>query len=498
MVSLPNHSPLSSSRALVPVQVSLHTLVTVLLAVVPLLAGCGAKPGATQSSAPETGGSDAQELVIISPHWEGIRYEFGHGFERWYEEQTGRPVSVDWRDFGGTSDDVKFIRSSFAKVEEGEDIGIDLFFGGGLPPYELLAEEGLFEPYRLPDDILEHIPPQYPGGDLYDPQFRYYGTVLSGFGILYNKEVLRRLNLPEPESWEDLAAPGAFTWVGMGDPRSSGSALMVFEIILQAYGWERGWEVITRLGGNCRYFTRSSSAIPKDVALGEIAYGGAIDFYARTAIARHGAERLGFVLPKGKTVVNPDPIAILKGAPHPELAQAFVRFVMSEAGQRLWFLPTGMEGGPERYQLLRMPILPEFYTRYAQVSGGATSPFDWKTDFVYDGATATRRRGVLQDLLGSFIIDTQYELVPAWKETIAAGLPPEAVGRLTHMPVNADEALALGGKWGKAEFVESRVEMLTRWCRLAVHKYKRVRTDLSARPSRSRSPQAVASAPRSR
>ena len=451
------------------------------------------RPSETTSSPSQ--GSGGQELVIISPHWEGIRYEFGHGFERWYEGETGQAVTVDWRDFGGTSDDVKYIRSGFAKSPEG--IGIDLFFGGGIPPYELLADEGLFEPYELPADLLGQVPAQYPGGDLYDPQFRYYGTVLSGFGILYNKEVLRRLGLPEPESWEDLATAGAFTWVGMGDPRSSGSALMVFEIILQAYGWERGWEVVTRLGGNCRYFTRSSSAIPKDVALGEIAYGGAIDFYARTAIAGHGADRLGFVLPKGKTVVNPDPIAVLKGAPHPDLAQAFVRFVMSEAGQRLWFLPTGMEGGPERYQLLRMPILPEFYTRYAEVSGGVTSPFDWKTDFVYDGAVATRRRGVLQDMLGAFIIDTQYELVPAWKAAIADGLPPETVHRLTHMPVSAEEALTLGERWGKVEFVESRVGTLTRWSRLAVDKYRRARSGLSAGPSRRPTLYALAS-PRSR
>ncbi len=448
-----------------------------LILAVLMVGGCGraAPEAATGSERPPAG---RRELVILSPHWEGIRYEFGHGFERWYQEQTGQAVTVDWRDFGGTSDDVKYIRSGFAKSPEG--IGIDLFFGGGIPPYELLAEEGLFEPYRLPDDILEHVPVRYPGGNLYDPQFRYYGTVLSGFGILYNKEVLRRLGLPEPESWEDLAAPEAFTWVGMGDPRSSGSALMVFEIILQAYGWERGWEVVTRLGGNCRYFTRSSSAIPKDVALGEIAYGGAIDFYARTAIARHGADRLGFVLPKGKTVVNPDPIAILKGAPHPELAQAFVRFVMSEVGQRLWFLPTGAEGGPQRYQLLRMPILPEFYTRYTQVSGGATSPFDWKTDFVYEGATATRRRGVLQDLLGAFIIDTQYELVPAWRAVIAAGLPRGSLQQLTDMPISAEEALHLGKRWGKVEFVESRIKTLTQWSRLAVRKYRRARSDLGS------------------
>jgi len=415
------------------------------------------------------------ELVILSPHWEGIRYEFGHAFERAYEGETGRTVTVDWRDFGGTSDDVKYIRSGFAKSPKG--IGIDLFFGGGLPPYELLAEEGLFAPYRLPDDLLQRIPAHYPGGNLYDPQFRYYGTVLSGFGILYNKEVLRRLGLPEPTSWEDLADPGALSWVGMGDPRSSGSALMVFEIILQAYGWEGGWEIITRLGGNCRYFTRSSSAIPKDVALGEIAYGGAIDFYARTAIARHGPERLGFVLPRGKTVVNPDPIAILTGAPHPELARAFVRFVMSEAGQKLWFLPTGVEGGPERFQLLRMPILPELYPRYAHLTGGVGSPFDWKTDFLFDGGKATRRRGILQDMLGAFLIDTHYELVPAWRAVIGANLPAHPLHELTRMRLTEEGTLAVAERWNDPQF---RVKVLVDWCRFAIGKYRRARAGASA------------------
>jgi ABC-type Fe3+ transport system substrate-binding protein len=447
---------------------------TVVLGALFLLGGCGAKPEATELHAEDTSRRGDQELVILSPHWEGIRYEFGHAFERWYEEETGQTVTVAWRDFGGTSADVKYIRSGFAKSPGG--IGIDLFFGGGLPPYELLAEEGLFAPYQLPDDVLERIPAQYPGGDLYDPQFRYYGTVLSGFGILYNKEVLRRLGLPEPDSWEDLAAPEAVTWVGMGDPRSSGSALMVFEIILQAYGWERGWQVITRLGGNCRYFTRSSSAIPKDVALGEIAYGGAIDFYARTAIARYGAERLGFVLPAGKTVVNPDPIAILTGAPHPELAQAFVRFVMSEAGQKLWFLPTGVEGGPERYQLLRMPILPELYPRYAHLTGGVSSPFDWKTDFLFDGAKATRRRGILQDMLGAFVIDTQYELIPAWQAVIAAHLPADLLYELSSMRLTEEGALAAAERWNDPEF---RVKLLTDWCQRAIRKYRRARAGAS-------------------
>lgn len=454
----------------------MRMLVTIACAAL-ALAGCG-RPGAEVTASGERRASPAgEELVIISPHNEYIRYEFGHGFERWYRDQTGKSITVDWRDMGGTSDDVKYIRSGFGKSPEG--IGIDLFFGGGVPPYEQLASEGLFQPYQLPQDILGRVPARYPGGNLYDPAFRYYGSVLSSFGILYNKEVLRRLGIPEPRSWEDLAAPEVLSWVGMGDPRSSGSALMVFEIILQAYGWEKGWDIITRLGANSRYFTASAAAVPKDVALGEVAMGGAIDFYARTALARSGPERLGFVLPAAKTVVNPDPIAILKGAPHLELAQGFVRFVMSEEGQRLWFLRPGVEGGPQRYQLLRMPVIVDFYTRYPELTLGSANPFELKTDFPYDDAVAIRRRGILADLLGTFVIEAQYELVPAWKACIAAGLPPQALAELTHMPISEEEALALGEKWGQPAQVESRVMTLTEWSKTAAAKYRRARLTCS-------------------
>ena len=43
-------------------------------------------------------------LVIITPHNEAIRYEFGLAFQKWYRRQTGRNVFVDWRVIGGTSE----------------------------------------------------------------------------------------------------------------------------------------------------------------------------------------------------------------------------------------------------------------------------------------------------------------------------------------------------------------------------------------------------------
>ena len=81
---------------------------------------------------------------------------------------------------------------------------------------------------------------------------------------------------------------------------------MAYELILQAYGWERGWEVITTMGANVRNFTSGGSQAPKDVAAGEVAYGLSIDFYAWAQVGQVGEDYIGFTMPDNLTIVNPD------------------------------------------------------------------------------------------------------------------------------------------------------------------------------------------------
>jgi iron(III) transport system substrate-binding protein len=47
---------------------------------------------------------DAARLVIISPHNEAIRFEFGRGFDRWHRARYGQAAAIDWRNIGGTSE----------------------------------------------------------------------------------------------------------------------------------------------------------------------------------------------------------------------------------------------------------------------------------------------------------------------------------------------------------------------------------------------------------
>jgi ABC-type Fe3+ transport system substrate-binding protein len=410
----------------------------------------------------------ADRLVLISPHWEGIKYEFERAFKRHYLRETGRAVDFEWLDVGGTSEVLRFLRSEFNNKPAG--IGIDIFFGGGLDPYLALKKENLLESYILPQQLREKIPPNLGGVPLYDPDYTWYGATLSGFGIVYNKVVLQLTKLPVISTWEGLASPKAFGWVGSSDPRKSGSVHVVYEIILQAYGWEKGWQIVTGLGANVRNFTNSASQVPKDVAIGEVAYGLAIDFYAWAQVNEAGADKIGFVMPDNLTMITPDGIGILKGAPNRAVAEAFIRFVMSTPGQKLWLWAKGSVDGPQQYQLNRFSVLPSLYELSPQSTAVKLNPFTWRSGFTFDEKLGSTRWGIVNDLIGTMVIEPKDLLSQAWKAALVNGLTEQEWQRLAAMPITAAEALTYAkDKWQDPAF---RNQKLIEWSQFARAKYQ--------------------------
>ena len=412
-------------------------------------------------------GTEAK-LTIVSPHNDQIRTEFGRAFAEWYQWERGRPVRVEWLNPGGTGKCLRYVKSEFARAPSGIDV--DLFFGGGVDPFIELSAAELTQPYKLPDRLLSRLPARAAGQPLYDPQYHWYGTALAGFGIVYNKVILRKEGLPTPQTWSDLADPKLFQWVEAGDLRKSGVAHMVYEIILQAYGWDEGLSIITRMAGNCRQITESGSQVPKDVSVGQVACGMCIDFYAWAHVARVGQDKIGFVLPEGKTVVNPDSIAILKGAPQLEIAQDFIRFTMGERGQKLWMLAKGQPGGPREFNLNRMSVLPHLYGTMTGVRAVQINPFEWKSDLDYDSTLGGSRWPVLNDLVGSLVIELLGDLRTAWSAIIAAGMPDRAVKELTTSPVTEAEVLKLAARWRDDQgFRNSKIQ---EWIEFGKRKYQ--------------------------
>ena len=420
--------------------------------------------------------SPAQDdLIIISPHHEGIETEFGKNFEDWYHKQTGRTVKTDWRDVGGTSSNYRFIESEFKRVPDG--IGIDIFFGGGTDNYLRLSYMGWLHAYKLPGTQLEQMMQSFQGIPLYDAEHRWYGAALSSFGIMYNEELRGLLQLPKVSTWKDLGNLELIGRIGAADPRESGSAHMVYEIILQTLGWEEGFALLTKIGGNVRGFSAGANVIPTDVVAGQVIYGLAIDFYAYGQIAVVGADKIKYVVPADGAVVTADPIAILKGAPNTSVAEKFLEFVLSEDAQKLWMLRDTDAEGPEwKGGLNRASVLPALYDKLGERCI-VPNPFAMEgSPFQYDSDKGGTRWNIVNDLFGILIIDSHKDLVNAWK-TIQKSKDPAkrdaAIAVLTKMPITEAEAMELAnGAWNDPEV---RNKKMKEWGQFAKEKFKEAR-----------------------
>lgn len=349
-------------------------------------------------------------------------------------------------------------RALFLNSEIG--VGIDLFFGGGAYDFtrqagagNLVAIDatGRYGPAALakaePEWFEEVMPASVSGEPFRDPEFKWVGTVLSAFGIVYNTDVLDRLGFTKGlERWDDLADPRLIGQVALADPTKSGSTTKAFEMLIQeqiqrliaegipeeeavARGWDKAMRLILKISANARYFTDYAAKVPRDVALGDAAAGMSIDFYGRTFNElyqdENGDSHVQFVMPRAGTSIGADPIGMLRGAPHPELAHHFVRFVLSPEGQQLWNFRVGEAGGPQRYALRRPPIRQDFYTPENQthMSDPEVNPYEIAAGFTYRDDWTGSLFASLRFIIKATCIDPHEEQRAAWEALIEAGMP---------------------------------------------------------------------------
>ena len=399
------------------------------------LAGCG---GGQQPAA------DTDTLVIYSPHSDEIQQEFTEAFQAWYQREAGRRVEISWPDAGGGGTQIlRRLQDKF----RARRFDIDLVFGGG-PIFGQMKTLGMLEPVRLPPEILAAIPPKAAGQPLYDPDGYWYGAAISTFGLIANQKLIKDKGLPQVQGWETLADPRYFGYVGAGDPAKSVSVLKAYEVILQAYGYERGMAILVRMGANAREFYTSASDIPKNCAQGFIAAGPCIDFYAFRQMQSEGGANLRFVVPPGMTVITCDPVALLKNAPHRAVAEKFIEFVLRPEGQRLWMLPAGAPGGPRKYALQRSAVLPSLYAEAAerppQDAPARMNPFTAPPADFYDAAKENARQTILTDYLRVALVENHGALKKAWRKVMEAGPGAERAAELARPLVSEEEMLRLG------------------------------------------------------
>ena len=298
------------------------------------------------------------------------------------------------------------------------------------------------------------------GEQYWDEEGRWLGAVLSSYGMIYNQNSLDRLGVEQaPQNWWDLQDPRLLGEVAVCDPTKSGSITQAFEMIIQQQmqlefvrlkaeglsgaeaekaaiqdGWASGMRLIRRISGNARYFTDSSMKPSIDVSLGQAAVGMTIDFYGQFQVesieSRTGGQRLGFVTPVGGTTISADPISLLRGAPNREIAEAFIEFVMSQHGQKLWSFKADkkVEGAPERFSLRRTAIRPDMYTstNLQHMSDPDYLPYERASDFYYHSEWTGPLFSEIRFLIRVMCLDLHPELKEAWRALIENDFPTEA------------------------------------------------------------------------
>jgi ABC-type Fe3+ transport system substrate-binding protein len=410
----------------------------------------------------------AEILSIISPHRREEKLEYARGFKEWVERRYGRNVEIQWLDVGGTSKILKDLESRF-ETSPGAP-GVDLLFGGGVAPYLTASERGWLDRVELPSEIMDAIPRTCAGSNVYDSDHRWFGVALTGFGIIYNKPILQKLGLKSPQNWDDLGRSEYFSWIASGDPRSSGVVHISYEIILQAYGFEKGWNLIARICANVRRFGESSATAPREVASGEVAAGMVADMTARSEIDAVGGDSLAFVLPSGTTIIGPDSVAAVRGGDKPELSRLFIEYVLSPEGQRILFQPVGVNG--QQHALHRMPVLEASYCESGALD---VNPYRLPQGLHYDDAKGSRRYNVLNDLMGVWLIDGQSELKLAWKNIIEKGCPADLVRQLCAPPVSESELTTLAEEWKDPR---RKQEIMRKWGDEARGRYLRLSSEM--------------------
>ncbi|MBR2358532.1 MAG: extracellular solute-binding protein [Lentisphaeria bacterium] len=382
-------------------------------------------------------------------------------------------------------------------------IDIDVFFGGGTYDHNNQARkgyavDGMMQQLHSEWFKKEVMPMQWSGEAIYDANGGYYGVCLATFGICYNPDRMKELGEP-PVRWRDLTDKKYFNKLAVADPTKSGSINKCFEVILQqcmaeavaakksvADGWNDGFNLIRRLVGNARSITESAGKVPREVASGNAAAGMAIDFYALSEAqfasvqTNNTAQRIIYVPPKGGSSVSADPVQLLRGAPNKKQAMAFIEFLLSEDGQKIWQYRTGTPGGPEKYTLRRPPVRRDLYTAKHKpfMADANYNPYNATNDFEYKGAWTGRYFNLIRVMIRTTMLDASDELQIAWKAICDAGgedAVPEAVAEFDKPIVPYSEAArAAAGLSVNSKNPMSEVIKLRRsWTMRAIAQYRK-------------------------
>lgn len=211
-----------------------------------------------------------------------------------------------------------------AKIEEEKgNPSADVWFGGTTDPYNVVAKEGLLEPYAAQN--ASHLL-----SDMYkDPDGNWYGIYKGILGFMVNTDELARMNLEAPADWQDLLKPEYKGLVWLSNYNTAGTAKLVINTMIQKYGHDEGIQYLVDLDKNIEVYTKSGSGPSKNVGTGECVIGIGFLHDGITQIVDNGYTNVELVIPSTGTSFEVGATAIFKGAAHSNAAKLWIEYALS-------------------------------------------------------------------------------------------------------------------------------------------------------------------------
>ncbi|HVM78438.1 MAG TPA: extracellular solute-binding protein [Stellaceae bacterium] len=250
------------------------------------------------------------------------------------------------------------------------NLSFDALHIANLVPYLQMARSGQLLPYHSPE--LAAFPEDAHGGDFWTTA-RIIGVIMA-----YNKNVLA----PEkaPKSWLDILKPdfkGRKLIIQDSAAGTSFNQMYILEKLL-------GIDFMRKWGEQKPIIVATSAQLIDLLVRGEALVGATVDHFRAFEPDAVKAGIVGIYPTEGMPLALA-PIAILKGAPHPNAAKLFVDFTLSHDGNTLLahdifnvYSPRRDVPPPERQLPLAetKPLLPQDLADYEKASANFPEHFD--------------------------------------------------------------------------------------------------------------------------
>ena len=340
-----------------------------------------------------------EKVVVVTSFPEELTTRYEQEFEKRY---PGAHVQFVW----------KQSRDALAYLSAPNQSGADVYWAPSIGNFPILRDRGVFQKISVDRAAL---PGKLGAETLSDPFFEAYDV--AGYGVAIAPALLKERGLPTPKRWRDLASPAYAGHIAAPIPSRVGFAPALYDIVLQAEGWESGWALLSEISAGAELLA-SGPGPTANVREGKFPLALSIDFFALQEEAN--GLPVAFVYPE-RTAFLPAHVAMTASTKNPALAKAFIDFSLSRAGQKLM-----MEMDSSRH-----PARPD---AYVGAPANIVDPFALPQSaiFPYDSEVGRRRPGLVNLLFDLALVEPHAEVATLWRVIRAAeakGAPQAAEAR---------------------------------------------------------------------